>query len=115
MASSVVALRAAGQSSTLLSKSSATQNVPSAQLPAVSGLRLSPAGLKSSKAAPKRQASGRLQVRATIAEEKKVLTIEEAEARVVAGNPPPAPPPQPKPRKPKGTPAIDPLVSKSSP
>jgi porphobilinogen synthase len=48
-------------------------------------------------------------VRATIAEEKKVLTIEEAEARVVAGNPPPAPPPQPKPRKPKDTPAIDPL------
>lgn len=114
MASSVAALRAAAQSSALLSNLGAGQNVPTAQMPAMSGLarsnRLSAASAKSSQAAPKRQASGAMQVRATIAEEKKVLSIEEAEARVVEGNPPPAPPPQPKPRKPKGTPPCDPLV-----
>ncbi|GAQ80029.1 delta-aminolevulinic acid dehydratase [Klebsormidium nitens] len=119
MASSVAALRAAAQSSALLSKSGASQNVPTAQLPAMSGLgranRLLTPSAKSSQAASKRQAPGAVQVRATIAEEKKVLSIEEAEARVVEGNPPPAPPPQPKPRKPKGTPPCDPLDLTSRP
>ncbi len=37
-------------------------------------------------------------------------TIEECEAAVVAGNPPPAPPVPAKPKAPEGTPVITPLV-----
>eukprot|EP00245_Coleochaete_scutata_P005869 TRINITY_DN197_c0_g1_i1.p1 TRINITY_DN197_c0_g1~~TRINITY_DN197_c0_g1_i1.p1 ORF type:complete len:432 (+),score=106.29 TRINITY_DN197_c0_g1_i1:158-1453(+) len=43
------------------------------------------------------------------------LTIEEAEAAVVAGNPPAAPPVPPKPKAPKGTPVIAPLSLTSRP
>ncbi|CAI5516963.1 unnamed protein product [Closterium sp. NIES-64] len=79
-------------------------------VPSFTGLRKNQISQASSKASSQQNVKAKaFAVRAVAEPAAKKLTIEEAEARVVAGNPPPAPAAKPRPAAPKGTPIVEPL------
>ncbi|CAI5459499.1 unnamed protein product [Closterium sp. Yama58-4] len=79
-------------------------------VPSFTGLRKNQTSQASTKASSQQNVKAKaFTVRAVAEPAAKKLTIEEAEARVVAGNPPPAPAPKPRPAAPKGTPIVEPL------